>query len=152
MKRTLAVAAATALAGLAVPAAADARVTTLRLTYRNFFFQIVDNPPLQSSPTQPPSPGDVALIRARYPATGRAAAFERTLCTVVDWPHTVCAITLSLRGGHIVANDQFDALSRAPQSVAITGGTGLYRSARGQIVYRQTSDTTGTARLTIITP
>ena len=152
MRRILAVAAVTALAGMAVPATAGARVRTLRLTYSNFFLQILDNPPLQSSPMQPPSPGDVALIRARYPATGRVVALERTVCTVLDWPHAVCTITITLRGGHIVVADQLDALSRAPQSVAITGGTGLYRSARGQIVYRQTSDTTGTALFTIITP
>jgi hypothetical protein len=152
VKRILAAAAITALVGLAVPSTAGARVRTLRLTYSNFFFQILDNPPLQSSPMQPPSSGDVALIRARYPASGRPVAFERTVCTVIDWPHAVCAITIILRGGHIVVTDQFDALSRTPQRVAITGGTGLYRSARGQIVYRQTSDTTGTAVFTIITP
>ena len=151
MKRIPAVVVVAALAALAVPATAGARVRTLRLTYSNFF-QIVDNPPLQSSPTQPPSPGDVALIRARYPATGRPVAFERTQCTIVDWPHAVCSININLRGGHVVATDQLDAVSHRPQSVAITGGTGLYRSARGQIVYRATSETTGSAVFTIITP
>lgn len=152
MKRILAAAAVAALAALAVPATAGARVRTLRLTYFNFFVQIVDNPPLQSSPTQPPSPGDVALIRSRYPAAGRTVALERTQCTVVDWPHAVCSITITLRGGHVVATDQLDVVSRRPQSVAITGGTGLYRSARGQIVYRMTSETSGSAVFTIITP
>lgn len=152
LKRISAVAAMAGLAALALPATAGARVRTLRLTYSNFFLQIVDNPPLQSSPAQAPSPGDVALIRARYPASGRAVAFERTQCTVIDWPHAVCSINISLRGGHVVATDQLDAVSHRPQSVAITGGTGLYRSARGQIVYRATSETTGSAVFTIITP
>jgi len=152
VKRILAVAAVTALVGLAVPATAGARVRTLRLTYTNFFFQILDNPPLQPSPTQPPSSGDTAIIRAKYLAGRRTVAFQRTVCTVIDWPPAVCTITIALRGGHVVVTDQFDAVSRAPQSVAITGGTGLYRSARGQIVLRQTSDTTGTAVFTIITP
>jgi hypothetical protein len=152
VKRFLAVAAVAGLGALAVPATAGARVRTLRLTYVNFFVQIVDNPPLQASPMQPPSPGDVALLRARYPATGRPVAFERTQCTVIDWPHAVCSITITLHGGHVVATDQLDVLSRRPQSVAITGGTGLYRSARGQIVYRMTSETTGSGVFTIITP
>jgi hypothetical protein len=152
MKHILALAAVTTVAVLFVPSNAAARVTTLRTTYVNFFFQIVDNPPLQSAASQPPSSGDVAIIRARYSAGRRPVAFERTVCTVIDWPHAVCTITIALRGGHVVSTDQFDALSRAPQSLAITGGTGLYRSARGQIVLRQTSDIAGTAVFTIVTP
>ncbi|MFL5819471.1 MAG: hypothetical protein ACJ76S_02145 [Solirubrobacteraceae bacterium] len=152
MKRILGLTAVIVVAALALPSTAGARVRTLRATYVNFLFQILDNPPLQSSPTQPPSSGDVAIIRARYRAGRRSVALERTVCTVVDWPHAVCTITIALRGGHVISTDQVDAVSRAPQSLAITGGTGLYRSARGQIVLRQTSDTAGSAVFTIITP
>ena len=55
-------------------------------------------------------------------------------------------------GGHVVATDQLGVLSRSAQSVAITGGTGLYRSGRGRVVYRMTSETSGSGVFTIITP
>lgn len=133
------------------PAMAEAKVTTLRTTYFDFSFKVIDVPPLQPSEDQPPSSGDVAIVRARYTAGRTVVAYDRTACTVVDWPHAVCTISFSLKGGHLVATDQFDATSRGVQRIAISGGTGAYRNARGEVVFRQTSDTRGTAVFTIIT-
>lgn len=54
-------------------------------------------------------------------------------------------------GGHLIATDQFNAMGRDTQRVAITRGTGAYRSARGEVAIRQASDTRGTAVFTIVT-
>lgn len=151
MNRILALAAASSTVMLAAPSTAAAKVTILRTTYVTPYFQIVDHAPLQTTATQPPTPGDVALLRSRYSSGHTVVAYERTACTVIDWPHAVCDINLTLRGGHLIATDQFNAVSRATQHVAITGGTGAYRSARGQISLRQITDTRGTATFTIIT-
>jgi hypothetical protein len=151
MKPTLSVVALSLAATLMTASVASATTTTLRTSYVTFYFQVLDNPPLQASPTLPPSAGDVALIRSRYSQGGTTVAFERTTCTVIDWPNVVCDINLQLRSGHIISTDQLNANSRATQRLAITGGTGAYRNARGEIALRQTSETRGTAVFTIIT-
>lgn len=151
MKRLLVLALSSTSVALGLADSAAARVTTLRTTYLTTSFQVVDNPPANPSAQQPPSPGDVALIRSRYTSGGKVVAFERSTCTVVDWPNAVCSFTFKLAGGHLVASDQINALSRTTQRVAVTGGTGAYRSARGEVAFKQASDTRGTAVFTIVT-
>jgi hypothetical protein len=107
--------------------------------------------PLQTSANQPPSPGDIAVLHSRYTSRGRTVALERTSCTVVDWPHAVCDLSIRFRSGHIVSTDQIAVGSRATQRLAIVGGTGAYRGARGEVALRFTAKNRGTAVFTIIT-
>jgi hypothetical protein len=150
MKRTLALAALSAAAMLVVPASAGAATTVLRTTWLNYSFQFVDHPPLQSAPNQPPSPGDVALIKSKYWVGKRVVAYERTSCTVVDWPHASCDINIAAPSGQLILQGQFNPISRATQRVAIVGGTGIFRNARGEVAFKQTADNKGTAVFTII--
>jgi hypothetical protein len=126
-------------------------VTTINTTWADTFFRIVDTPPVQTNQNQPPSPGDVALVRTTYFSGGRKVVFETTTCTVVTWPHVVCNLTFRLAGGHLVATDAINPMSSATQHIAITGGTGAYRSARGDVALRFTTASKGTAVFTIIT-
>jgi hypothetical protein len=151
VKRTLALAALCLTTALIVPSSANARVTTIRTTWVDTYFRLVDHAPLQASPTQPPSPGDVAVLHSRYSARGRTVALERTSCTIVDWPHAVCDLSIRFAAGHIVSTDQITVGSRATQRLAIVGGTGAYRNARGEIALRFTGENRGTAVFTIIT-
>jgi hypothetical protein len=151
VKRTLALAALTLTAILAVPAPANALTRTISTTWVDTYFRLGDVAPLQTSATQPPSPGDIAVVHSRYSAGGRTVALERTSCTVVDWPHVVCDLSIRFRAGHIISTDQLIVGSRATQHLAIVGGTGAYRGARGEIALRFTSENRGTAVFTIIT-
>lgn len=151
MKRPLLLAAVTSTAALGLAPTAAAKVTVLRASYVDFSFRLVDHPPLQSSENQPPSPGDVAIVGTRYTSQGRVVATDRTTCTVLEWPHLNCNVTVFLRAGRLVAAGHFNPMSRATQRLAITGGTGAYRTARGDIALRQTATGRGTAVFTIIT-
>jgi hypothetical protein len=151
VKRLLAVAVLCLTAALIVPSSAGARVTTIRTTWVDTYFRLVDLAPLQTSAAQPPSPGDVAVLHSRYSSRGRIVALERTSCTIVDWPHAVCDLSIRFAAGKIISTDQIAIGSRATQRLAIVGGTGAYRNARGDIALRFTAENRGTAVFTIIT-
>lgn len=69
----------------------------------------------------------------------------------MDWPRAVCDLSIRFASGHIVSTDQITIGSRATQRLAIVGGTGAYRNARGDIALRFTAENRGTAVFTIIT-
>jgi hypothetical protein len=96
VKRTLALAALTLTAAPVAPASSGAKVTTISTTWVDTYFRLVDLVPLQTSANQPPSPGDIAVLHSRYTSRGRTA-LERTSCTVVDWPHAVCDLSIRFR-------------------------------------------------------
>jgi hypothetical protein len=151
MRRTLVLAFPCLIVALVTPSPADAQVRTIRTSFENFFVRVVDNPPVQTAPTQAPSPGDVVISRGRFRSGGRIIGYDRTVCRVVDWPNVLCTLSISLPGGKLISRDQFNTASRATQRQAIIGGTGAYRNARGDIAVRQTGQDTGTAVFTIIT-
>lgn len=58
-----------------------------------------------------------------------------------------CVATLSLKGGQITVQGLADVTSGKPSTVAVTGGTGLYRGATGTLTVDDQSETV--AKLTL---
>jgi hypothetical protein len=150
-KPQLGVAAILVGASLAFPSTAVGKITTLHLVAVAVSTTFVDVPPLQSAPDQSPSAGDVIVLRYRDLAAGKTVGYTREVCTVTDFPQLICQAAIGLRGGHIIVVDHFSAASRAPQTFAITGGTGLYANARGQGAIRLISPTRELLTLRIVT-
>ena len=138
-------------ASLAFPSTAVAKVTTFHLVAVAISTTLVDVPPLQSAPDQPPTPGDVIVLRYRDLSAGKTVGYTREVCAVTDFPQLICQAAVSLRGGHIIVVDHFSAVSRSPQTFAITGGTGLYANARGQGAIRLITATRERLTLRVIT-
>jgi hypothetical protein len=113
-------------------ATAAAKVTRFTLTSIETSRHFVDNPPLSPSPEAPPSAGDIFTFTDRYVSRGKTVGHDRVVCVVVDWPNTLCSLSLFLPKGHITAVDVFN-FDRKRQTFAIDGGTGAYRNARGQV-------------------
>jgi hypothetical protein len=151
MNRSFVVIAALVSGALMVPSAATAKVTQLRFVAINLSTTLVDVAPLQSAAGQPPSPGDLIILRYRDVSAGRTVGYTREVCTVTDYPNVICQATVSLRGGHIIVLDHFNAASRATQTFAITGGTGRYANATGEGAVRLLSQTRELLTATIIT-
>jgi hypothetical protein len=93
-----------------------------------------------------PSVGDVAVARDEVlRPDGTSAGTFRQVCTLVDLvgnPFTStyeCTGSLALAGGTITMEGPFTPAA-AEQSAAITGGTGAYAMARGEIVIRAEAD------------
>jgi hypothetical protein len=93
-----------------------------------------------------PSVGDVAIARDDVlREDGSPAGTFRQVCTLVDLvggPFTStfeCTGSIALKDGTIAMEGPF--VPAAPESVAaITGGTGAYKTARGEIVVRAEAD------------
>jgi hypothetical protein len=162
VKRILILAVLLTASAFVVSATASARVTTMRLTQTRVSYRLlVDNPPTQAASTQPPSSGDVLLVRdklVRYggrfgyePPVGFIVGHTRVTCTVADYPRARCKNAYRLAGGQIIAADKFSFLSRATQPLRIIGGTGRYRGARGAIAVRLVTATVARLRFTLIT-
>ena len=93
-----------------------------------------------------PSVGDTVVVRDGVLAAdgSNAGTFDQvcTLVKVVGNPFTSayeCTGSLELRDGTITMQGPF-VPAKAEQSAAVTGGTGAYRKARGQIVVRAEDD------------
>lgn len=93
-----------------------------------------------------PSVGDIVVVRDGVLAAdgSRAGTFNQvcTLVQVIGSPLTSayeCTGSIALENGTITMQGPF-VPSLAEQSAAITGGTGAYQKARGQIVARAEAD------------
>jgi len=93
-----------------------------------------------------PSPGDVAIARDEVlREDGSQAGTFRQVCSLVDLagsPFTStfeCTGSIALEGGTITMEGPFTP-SQAESVAAITGGTGQYRGAGGEIVVRAEAD------------
>ena len=92
------------------------------------------------------SPGDVAVVRDGVLRENRApgGTFNQ-VCTLVKAagnPFTSeyeCTGSLALENGTITMEGPF-VPAKAEQSAAVTGGTGEYRTARGEVVVRSEAD------------
>jgi allene oxide cyclase-like protein len=151
MKRILGLVTVLTAAAMVIPTVASARITTTRFTAITISQQLVDNPPIQTAATQPPSTGDVLIFRDRLLSRGRTVGFDRISCTVTDFPHALCTGSTTLARGHITAVDQFNLVSHAAQPFAIIGGTGIYRSARGDATIRMVTPALAIETVTVIT-
>jgi hypothetical protein len=93
-----------------------------------------------------PSVGDTVVARdGMLAADGSKAGTFTQVCTlvqVVGGPFTStyeCSGSIELADGTITMQGPF-VPTKAEQSAAITGGTGAYRKARGQVVIRAEDD------------
>ena len=115
---------------------------TIRLVEANKELQ----PTFVDTGTPGPSVGDVVIARDDVlREDGSPAGTFRQVCTLVDLvggPFTStfeCTGSLALKNGTITMEGPF--VAAAPESVAaITGGTGAYKTARGEIVVRAVAD------------
>jgi hypothetical protein len=155
MKRVLVVG-FLALAGAAVAAAAggafasgqapsSSEVSRLHLLLREEQEPIVDRAP------KGPSKGDIVLVHGDLlsPATRVAVGSEVGYCIGADnvEARAVCTVALVPRARTALAKADtiylsavFDNVAQPPQISAITGGTGAYKRARGQVVANDRSD------------
>ena len=115
---------------------------TITLVARGGSFHFIDNPPRQGNlEEEPPTAGD-AFVGAQdlYTRAGRRAGTLGFECTAVVGgvrPRQHCVGAYGLAGGQIVAQAVF-AGEEGVTEIAITGGTGAYRGARGYVVSRET--------------
>jgi hypothetical protein len=93
-----------------------------------------------------PTAGDVVVIRdGLLHPDGTTAGTLRQSCTMIDAAANPlaatyeCATSLELAGGTIVASGPL-VPTRAEQSAAITGGTGPFHRAHGQVDVRAEDD------------
>ena len=143
-KRSLAAVLAVAALALAGTASADSghHGRTIRLTEAHPGAQ----PTFVDTGKPGPTVGDVAVFRDDVlRADGSTAGTFREVCTLVDLaaPATStfeCTGSLALTGGTITVEGPF--VPAAPeQAAAITGGTGAYGTARGEVAVRALDDT-----------
>lgn len=93
-----------------------------------------------------PSTGDELLLSGTLTGPGgKPAGDDSGLCTVTVFDQqrqfAICTVALRLAGGQLLVAGQ-ESLSGTDQSFAVTGGTGAFRHARGQLVVHQINPTT----------
>ena len=93
-----------------------------------------------------PSAGDQVVVRdGLVGADGAAAGALRQACTLTDpgpnpfVSHYECETSLELADGTITLAGPFNP-AKAEQTAAVTGGTGVYRAARGEAIIRSEAD------------
>lgn len=144
----LAAAGATAIASTGASGGTSASTRTLHFLLREEQ-QVIDRAP------RGPSNGDLVLLRGELldPKTRTPVGTEigsylmvdsknenRSIVNVVFTPN---ARTKLAKADQITMQTIFDSVPEPPQIGAITGGTGRYRNARGQIVSKEGPDGLG---------
>jgi hypothetical protein len=100
----------------------------------------------------PPGPdvGDIVALDDQLLVNGRVIGHDGGSCVFnnVSRPEASCVVTFALPRGTITGQ----WLNQPPprKVVAVTGGTGLYRNARGEAVIVEAPDQTGTATFRLI--
>lgn len=90
-----------------------------------------------------PSLGDEIVFSAKLLQGGHQVGHQGAVCTTVSLKRqeAQCVATYFFRGGRITAQALIRLGSPAPYLVAITGGTGQYEGAEGQIHVRPATHT-----------
>lgn len=150
MKRLLATAAVLAVVLSAVGVVSASGKTghrqTIRLEEKITAAHMVDAAPPGDSP------GDMGVISGELFAAGggkKVGLYQGTCVTVRPPDTSDCSFTLSLRKGQIKTAAGYGPGFNGQQVVheAVVGGTHAYRKARGEVIAKETGDTT--ANLTI---
>jgi hypothetical protein len=92
----------------------------------------------------PDSIGDQLVARATFTQDGEEVGFDGVTCTLVRLPSWFnCVATNIIRDGSLTVQFLADlsTFGTQTQHFAITGGTGPYRGARGEVTFVATSDT-----------
>ena len=114
--------------------------TTLRFDEKTTLFTVIDNPPADAG--QNPETGDTVIFTGDLMAGSTKVGNDRGFCTVIDAPKAECTATFFFNSrGSISGSDSFNFASSSTQHIAIMGGTGRYRGARGAAQVTQVSQT-----------
>jgi hypothetical protein len=123
-------------ATLAAPAPASARRTVIRATLVTKQDHLVDAPPAAAMGGDF-SPGDAIVFSDDVVVRGRTVGHNVGTCLTLSAPVFICHTAVQLRGGTLVLDGLYDAVSTKTQNgVAVVGGTGRYRGARGDLRLR----------------
>jgi hypothetical protein len=141
----LAATAAVAAAAIGLPQATarPAKPHTIKLVEHQGALSTVDLPPAATSDTSPPSRGDELVFTKRLTQGGRNAGTLHAVCTVTQPRASIetavyqCQATYVLRTGQITAQTVAPVGTASRLVLAVTGGTGAYAGARGEVVSRQ---------------
>jgi hypothetical protein len=87
------------------------------------------------------SPGSTITFTADVTAQGRPVGTSQAACVIVAGTSAQCQETTVTRRGQIQAQGAID-IANPSSTVAIVGGTGAYKTARGFITRRQLTTTT----------
>jgi hypothetical protein len=88
------------------------------------------------------SPGSTFTFTADVSASGRPIGTAQAACVIVAGTSAQCQGTTTITGkGQIQAQGAID-VAKPSSTVAIVGGTGMYKSARGLITRKQLTATT----------
>ena len=87
------------------------------------------------------SPGSAITFTADVTARGRAVGTSQAACVIVTGTSAQCQGTTFTRRGQIQAQGAID-IANPSGTVAIVGGTGAYKTARGFMTRKQLTATT----------
>lgn len=92
-----------------------------------------------------PSLGDEIVFAEKLLQGGKQVGHEGAVCTTVSLERreAQCVATYSFGGGQITAQALITLGSTAPYAGAITGGTGKYEGAKGEVHVAPVSNTEG---------
>lgn len=143
-----AIAAAALVVGVAIPAAGSSGHTGNHSTFR-VTATVTEVSQIDLGATGP-SLGDEIVFSGKLLQGGHQVGHQGAVCTTVSRQRheAQCIATYSFRGGQITAQTLFILGSPAPYEVAITGGTGSYEGAEGQIHVRPATPTNPNGTLT----
>jgi hypothetical protein len=118
---------------------------TLVLQNAQIKLATVDVPPLVRSKRSPETPGDEVIATSKI--SGAATGGRYLFCAAAKQGASIekalysCQVTYSLANGTITAAGVGRIGASAPITVAVTGGTGAYASARGTLTSSNGKDT-----------
>jgi hypothetical protein len=94
---------------------------------------------------QGPSLGDEIVFSNKLLKGGNQVGHEGAVCTTVslERQEAQCIATFWFRDGQITAQGLVSLGSKAPYALAITGGSGKYEGAEGELHVRPVSETQG---------
>jgi hypothetical protein len=105
-------------------------------------FKVVQTTTSMHLPPGDLSPGSTFTFTADVSAQGRPVGTSQAACVIVVGTSAQCQGTTTLTGrGQIQAQGQID-IAKPSSTVAIVGGTGTYKGARGLITRKQLTATT----------
>jgi allene oxide cyclase-like protein len=129
MSRAALITAALLVAGLAAfsaPASAGAQTSVRLVATQHDFHQI-------GMGKKGPAPGSMFVFSEKLARAGRTVGADHVVCTFTgSWPSGTdfCRAVFQLNDGAIVAEG---VSAQGPFTVAVIGGTGRYRGARGTV-------------------
>jgi hypothetical protein len=128
--------------GSALAASAGTSVTasqTIRLVARQVAATLV---PVPGQTGHQLVPGDQLVFTDSLTRNGASYGHDAIHCVIVVAADAVCVGAFTLPGGQLtIAGDVGSINSHGSKTVAVTGGTGLYRSTRGQLTVKNRSAT-----------